>query len=112
MADAKAALDTLGAPRSEDRTLAIAMRDSLAIALGKTGQLAAAAAEFRRAIAELEAMGRGRTKQAGILYHNLGALLSRPGRRWARFEPMSGRWTSCAAPAASSPVSKPATPSI
>jgi serine/threonine-protein kinase len=80
LADAQAALEVLGVPRAEERVLAIVMRSMLAGARGQLGQSASGAAEYRRAIQELEAMGRGRTRQAGGLYNNLGVLLARAGQ--------------------------------
>jgi serine/threonine protein kinase len=86
LADAQAALDSLGTPRPEERTLAIVMRNVLASAQGKLGHSSTGAAEYRRAIAELEAMGRGHTWQASGLYQNLGVLLSRAGQSVAALE--------------------------
>ena len=86
LADLQSALATLGEPKIEDRSQAIAIRDSLAILLGRTGQPAAGAAEFRAAFAELESMGRGRTQMAGNIQQNLGLLLARAGQRKASFE--------------------------
>jgi len=79
-ADAQAALDTLGSPRADQRTRAVLMRATLASAQGKLLQSAHAETEMRRAIAELEAMGRGRTELAGTLYNDLGVLLFDAGQ--------------------------------
>ena len=86
LADMKAALVTLGEPKIEDRTQAITMRNSLGILLGRMGQPAAGAAEFRGAFAELEDMGRGRTQMAGNIQQNLALLLTRAGQRQAASE--------------------------
>jgi tetratricopeptide (TPR) repeat protein len=80
LADAQAALGTLGAPRPDQRTQAILMRATLAMVQSKLDQSATAENEFRRAIAELEAMGRGRTEMASTLYNNLGVLLFDAGQ--------------------------------
>ena len=85
-ADMKAALATLGDPKIEDRTQAISTRNSLGILLGKMGQAAAGAAEFRNALGELENMGRGRTLMASTIQQNLAVLLSRAGQTSASFE--------------------------
>ena len=44
------------------------------------GQLAAAVAGYDLAIADLDAMGRGRTQRAATLLNNLGAMLSKAGQ--------------------------------
>jgi serine/threonine-protein kinase len=80
LADLRAALDAVGTPRPEDRSVAIETRNSLAMTLGKLGQSAAGASEFRRAIAELDALGRGRTQGASTMYRNLSLLLYRAGQ--------------------------------
>ncbi len=85
-ADMKAALATLGEPKTEDRGQAIAMRNSLGILLGRMGQPAAGAAELRSALTELEGMGRGRTQMAGTIQQDLALLLSRAGQRQASSE--------------------------
>lgn len=80
LADLRAALDTLGPLRPEDRSLAIEMRNALAIALGEFDQPAFGVIELRRAIAEMDALGRGRTQGAGVMYQNMGSLLSQSGQ--------------------------------
>lgn len=86
LVDTRAALDTLGQPAMEDRGQAIATRNSLGILLGRIGRPAAGAVEFRNALADLDAMGRGRTQMAGTIQHNLASLLARAGQRQASFE--------------------------
>jgi serine/threonine protein kinase len=80
LADAQAGLATLDVPRPEERTLAISLHDDLATALAKLGRTAEGAAEYRRALAELEAMGRGRTRQASLVQQNFGVLLAKAGQ--------------------------------
>lgn len=79
-ADAQAALDTLGTPRADQRTRAVLTRATLAFAQSKLLQSARAEQEIRRAITELEAMGRGRTELAATLYNALGVLLFDAGQ--------------------------------
>jgi len=85
-ADLQAALGAIRDPKIEDRTQAISTRNSFGILLGKMGRPAAAAAEFRNALAELEDMGRGRTMMAGAIQQNMAVLLSRAGQSAASFE--------------------------
>jgi serine/threonine protein kinase len=80
LADAQAALAALDVPRPEERTLVISLHDELATALGKLGRTADGAAAYRRALAELDAMGRGRTRQASIVQQNFGVLLAKAGQ--------------------------------
>ena len=80
LTDLRASLDALGTPRPEDRSVAIETRNSLALTLGKLGNSAAGASEFRRAIAELDALGRGRSQGASTMYRNLSLLLYRAGQ--------------------------------
>jgi serine/threonine protein kinase/tetratricopeptide (TPR) repeat protein len=80
LVDLQAALGAVGTPRPEDRSAAIETRNSLAMTLGHLGRPAAGATEFRRAIAELDALGRGRTQGAGAMYRNLSLLLYRAGQ--------------------------------
>ncbi|MEO8936064.1 MAG: hypothetical protein ABI277_09260 [Burkholderiaceae bacterium] len=86
LAHMNAALATLGEPKIEDRTRAITMRDSLGILLGRMGQSAAGAAEFRGALAELEDTGRERTQMAGNIQQDLALLPVRAGQRQAASE--------------------------
>ena len=80
LADAQAALDLLGTPRPGQRTLAIQLRTALADSQGNLGRSADAVDAYRWALAELDAMGRGRTQLAVALYNNLGRLLSIAGQ--------------------------------
>jgi serine/threonine protein kinase len=86
LVDLRRALEIVGTPRPEDRSQAIEMRNSLALTLGHMGQASAGAAEFRRAIADLEALGRGRTQGAGTMYRNLASLLYRAGQTLAALD--------------------------
>ena len=86
LADARAAMATLGTPNPRQRVQAIVTRATLAGALRRMGQSADAVREFRRAIAELEAIGRGRTQQAVGLHNNLGVALARAGQTLAAVE--------------------------
>ncbi|MEO8310918.1 MAG: serine/threonine-protein kinase [Caldimonas sp.] len=80
LADAQAAMLALGDPRPEYRMLAIGTRSTLANLQGKSGQLAAAVVSYEQAIAEIDAMGRGRTRTATTFHNNLGVLLSKAGQ--------------------------------
>ncbi|HEY9026002.1 MAG TPA: protein kinase, partial [Burkholderiaceae bacterium] len=80
LADAQAALDTLGTPRSDQRSEAILMRATLAMVQGRLGQAASAEATFRRTLADLESMGRGHTYMASTLYNNLAVILADAGQ--------------------------------
>ncbi|MGZ8259929.1 MAG: protein kinase domain-containing protein [Caldimonas sp.] len=80
LADAQAAVQVLGDPRPDQRMLGITMRTTLADLQGKSGQLAAGVAGYEQAIAEIDAMGRGRTRVAATLHNNLGAMLSKAGQ--------------------------------
>lgn len=86
LADLHAALEMVGPPRPEDRSVAIEMRNSLALTLGSLGQSAAGATEFRRATTELAALGRGHTQGASTMYRNLGLLLYRSGQTSASLD--------------------------
>jgi serine/threonine-protein kinase len=86
LADAQAAFDTLKDAVNPQRSQVVITRATLAGALDKIGRPATAAAELRRAITELEAMGRGRTMQAMGLHNNLGSLLGRLGQRLSAVE--------------------------
>ena len=78
--DLQLALTTLGQPRTDQRTLAIRIRSTLALALHGVGQSAAAIGEYERVVGELEAMGRGSTQLVAALYNNLGVLLLASGQ--------------------------------
>jgi serine/threonine-protein kinase len=80
IADLQQALATLGRPRTDQRTLAIRIRSTLALAWHRAGQPSAAIAEYERVVAELDAMGRGRTQLVAALYNNLGVLLFSAGQ--------------------------------
>jgi eukaryotic-like serine/threonine-protein kinase len=80
LADAQAALDTLGPPRSHQRLSAIYMRAALAEAHGGQGQWAKAVDAYDQAIAELDAMGRGKTRLMAVMQTNLGANLASAGQ--------------------------------
>ena len=80
LADAQAALDTVGAPRSHQRLTTIYMRAALAEAEAGLGQWAKAVAAYEQAIAELEAMGRGNTRLMAVMHTNLGANLASAGQ--------------------------------
>jgi tetratricopeptide (TPR) repeat protein len=79
-ADLRLALATLGEPRTDQRTLAIRIRSTLALALHRVGRAAEAIGEYERVVGELEAMGRGGTQLVASLYNNLGVLLSASGQ--------------------------------
>jgi eukaryotic-like serine/threonine-protein kinase len=80
LADAQAALAALGAPRADQRMLQIQARAALADSQGNLGRSADAVRGYERAIADLDAMGRGRTQMAATLHNNLGRLLSIGGQ--------------------------------
>jgi serine/threonine-protein kinase len=80
LADEHTALALLGTPRPGNRTLQIAMRQQLAGALSKTGDLHGAIEQMQGAIAELQAMGRLQTVGAQTVLNNLGVLLVRAGQ--------------------------------
>ena len=92
LTDLRAALDILGPPRPEDRSLAIQMRNSLGIALGEADQTAAGVTELRRAIAESDVLGRGRSQGASLMYQNVAALLSRAGQTLESLEANERGW--------------------
>ena len=79
-ADLQQALAALGTPRTDQRTLAIRIRSTLALALHRIGQPAAAIAEYERVVAELDAMGRSRTQLVATLHNNLAVLLNASGQ--------------------------------
>ena len=78
--DLQQALTTLGRPRTDQRTLAIRIRSTLALALHTVGQASSAISEYERVVGELEAMGRGSTQLVAALYNNLGVLLNASGQ--------------------------------
>jgi tetratricopeptide (TPR) repeat protein len=80
LADAQAAFVALQQANNPMRVQFVVTRATLAAALGKVGRQADAAMELRRAIAELDALGRGHTQQAMGLQSNLGSLLVRVGQ--------------------------------
>ena len=80
LTDAKAALEVLATSKLNQRAESIYMRAMLARALGKVGDAAAAAREYQRAIADLEALGRGSTTTAIAFNNNLGVLLAGAGQ--------------------------------
>jgi serine/threonine-protein kinase len=80
LADAQAALELLATLQVPQRTMAIMTRGTLAKAKGNLGRSAEAAADFQRAIDEMQSIGRGSTDHAASLYNNLGVLLSRSGQ--------------------------------
>jgi eukaryotic-like serine/threonine-protein kinase len=80
LADAQAALDTLGPPRSHQRLSAIYIRAALAEAQAGLGQWAKAVGDYEQAITELEAMGRGNTRLMAVMHTNLGANLASAGQ--------------------------------
>jgi serine/threonine-protein kinase len=80
VADLELALATLGQPRTDQRTLAIRIRSTLALALHRIGRAAEAIREYERVVQELEAMGRGNTQLVASLYNNLAVLLSSSGQ--------------------------------
>ena len=83
LADAQAALSSLGSPRPGQRGLALSARTALADAHSMLGQEGLAVAEYRRAVDELTGMGRGRTLFAVTLLNDLGVQLSKAGQ-WLR----------------------------
>ncbi len=80
LADAEAALATLGAPRAHQRMTALLVRTSVADAQAALGRPAVAVGEYRRALAELDELGRGDTALAATLHTHLGSMLSRCGQ--------------------------------
>jgi eukaryotic-like serine/threonine-protein kinase len=80
LADAQAALDTLGPPRSHQRLTAIYIRAALAEARSGVGELAKAVGDYEQAIAELDDMGRGNTRLMAVMHTNLGANLVSAGQ--------------------------------
>jgi eukaryotic-like serine/threonine-protein kinase len=80
VADLESALATLEQPRTDQRTLAIRIRSTLALALHRIGRAAEAIGEYERVVRELEAMGRGNTQLVASLYNNLAVLLSSSGQ--------------------------------
>ena len=80
LADAQAALASLGTPRPGQRSLAVTAYSALADARSMRGEMALAVAEYQRAIDMLGAMGRGRTSQAVALLNGLGLRLSKAGQ--------------------------------
>ena len=78
--DIQAALSALGPPRPDQRSLAIQMHAKLAMAQNRLGLSAAGAQEMRRAVADLQSMGRGRTTLSRALQNDLGSLLARSGQ--------------------------------
>jgi serine/threonine-protein kinase len=80
VADLQLALATLEQPRTDQRTLAIRIRSTLALALHRTGRTAEAIGEYERVVRELESMGRGNTQLVASLYNNLAVLLSASGQ--------------------------------
>ncbi|WP_374562912.1 protein kinase [Ideonella sp.] len=79
LTDERRALELMGESRPGNRTLWVAMRQGLAGALAKTGDLGAALEQLQAAIDELNAMGRAHTIGASTLLNNQGVLLSRAG---------------------------------
>ncbi len=80
LADVQEALALVGTPRPDQRAEAINMRARVASIQGKLGNAAMAASEFRLALAELDAIGRGQTQASRTLYNNLGVLYYNAGR--------------------------------
>jgi serine/threonine-protein kinase len=80
VADLQLALATLEQPRTDQRTLAIRIRSTLALALHRIGRAAEAVGEYARVVAELEAMGRGNTQLVASLYNNQAVLLNSSGQ--------------------------------
>ena len=80
LADAQAALSSLGSPRPGQRSLAVSARTALADARSMLGEEALAVAEYRRAVDEINAMGRGHTLFAVTLLNDLGVHLSKAGQ--------------------------------
>jgi serine/threonine protein kinase/tetratricopeptide (TPR) repeat protein len=80
LVDAQAAMAAIGDATIIQGTQPIVLRATLATALGRVGQAADSVRESRRAITELDAMGRGHTLQALGLYNNMGVQLSRAGQ--------------------------------
>ena len=84
--DAASALDALRDAGPGDRSLALIARSSLANAEVELGRMADAARDYRRAIDEFTAMGRGSTRPVALLHNNMGWLLSRSGQTLAALE--------------------------
>ncbi len=80
LTDAQAAMELLRTYARAPRTQLIVTRATLADSLAKLGRSADSVQEYRLAISELEAMGRGQTRQAIGLYNNVGVALSRAGQ--------------------------------
>ncbi len=84
--DAQAALDALPNPNPVQLSEVIPSHAAIAYALAGLGQFAAAVAELNKAIARMEAMGRGRTYDTVLLHNNRGMVLSRAGQTQAALD--------------------------
>jgi len=79
IAEEQAALELLGPPRAGNRTLAIAMRETLASALDRAGRPGRAIELMREALRELASLGRAHAVGARTLQNNLGVMLVQQG---------------------------------
>jgi tetratricopeptide (TPR) repeat protein len=79
LADHQEALGLLPSPRAGQRRLVIAIRQAMAGPRAQLGELTAAIADMRSAIADTDALGRGDTQAAATLHNNLGFLLGLAG---------------------------------
>ena len=80
LADVQEALALVPDPRPDQRAEAILMRARMASIQGKLGDAATAAAQFHRALDDLQAIGRGQTQSSRTLNNNLGLMLYNVGR--------------------------------
>jgi serine/threonine-protein kinase len=79
LADHQEALALLPSPRAGQRRLVISIRQAMAGPRAQLGELTAAIANMRSAIADTDALGRGDTQAAATLHNNLGFLLGLAG---------------------------------
>jgi serine/threonine-protein kinase len=79
LADHQEALALLPSPRAGQRRLVISIRQAMAGPRAQLGELTAAIADMRSAIADTDALGRGDTQAAATLHNNLGFLLGLAG---------------------------------
>jgi serine/threonine-protein kinase len=79
LADHQEALALLPSPRAGQRRHVIAIRQAMAGPRAQLGELTAAIADMRAAIADTDALGRGDTQAAATLHNNLGFLLGVAG---------------------------------
>ncbi len=79
LANHQEALALVASSRAGQRRHAIAIRQAMAGPRAQLGELTAAIADMRSAIADTDALGRGDTQAAATLHNNLGFLLGLAG---------------------------------